>query len=188
MRRIGPVALLFALFTVSAARAQGGFVAVSGGATLGDLYGGAVNTDSRWGGTAGVSLGYQNWNYFVTELGGNWVQKGGGDTRIDYIEIPLLIGGVARTPSGIGARLYTGIGIAFPISCKSDAQTLACDMKKGTEWAWPIGLQVGRWLGPNRFVALDARYSIGLSDAFDVSLAANRSWQFRAYVGFPLGR
>ncbi|KPK03330.1 MAG: hypothetical protein AMS20_10810 [Gemmatimonas sp. SG8_28] len=188
MRRIVSLALSLVLVATTAVQAQGAFVAVSGGATLGDLYGGVVNTDSRWGGTAGISLGYRNFNYLVTELEGNWVQKGGGDTRIDYIEIPLLFGGIAQAANGLGARLYTGIGIAFPISCKSDAVQLACDTKKGTEWAWPIGLQVGRWLGPNRFVALDARYSIGLSDAFDTSLATNRSWQFRAFVGFPIGQ
>jgi hypothetical protein len=107
-------------------------------------------------------------------------------TRLDYIELPLLIGGVALAANGIGARLYTAIGIAFPVACSSTS-TFACDSKKGTEWAWPVGLQVGRWSSQDRFVALDVRYSIGISDAFDVSLAANRSWQFRAYVGFPIG-
>jgi hypothetical protein len=188
MHRIGALALSLVLVAAAAVEAQGAFAALSGGATFGDLSGGVVNSDSRWGGTAGIALGYRNFSHLITELEGNWVQKGGDGTRIDYIEIPLLFGGVAQAANGLGARLYTGIGIAFPISCKSDVASLACDAKKGTEWAWPIGLQIGRWLGPNRFVALDARYSIGLSDAFNVSLATNRSWQFRAFVGFPIGQ
>jgi hypothetical protein len=188
MRRITALALAAILATASVAQAQQTFVAISGGATTGDLYGGVINTDSRWGGTAGLAIGFRNWNYFVTELEGNWVQKGGGDTRIDYVEIPLLLGGIAQAASGFGARFYTGIGIGFPISCQSESASLSCDAKKSTEWAWPVGLQIGRWTGQNRFFALDARYSIGLSDAFEASLASNRSWQFRAFVGFPIGR
>ncbi len=174
--------------TAPAAAQEETFVAISGGATVGDLYGGVVNTNSRWGGTAGIALGYRNWNYFVTELEGNWVQKGGGDTRLDYIEVPLLFGAVVQSASGIAARAYTGIGIAFPISCSSESANLVCDAKKSPEWAWPIGLQVGRRLSSNRFFALDVRYSIGLSDAFEGARPSNRSWQFRAIVGFPIGR
>jgi hypothetical protein len=186
VNRIAVVVALCVIASAAAGSAQMPFVAVSGGATVGDLMGGGESTDSRWGGTAGVSVGFRSWNYFVTSLEGNWVQKGGGETRLDYIEIPLLIGGVAQASNGIGVRLYSGIGVAFPVGCSS-AGAFACDAKKGTEWAWPLGLQVGRWMAPNRFVALDVRYSLGLSDAFEATLAANRSWQFRAYVGFPIG-
>jgi hypothetical protein len=186
MVRVTSLLVAVVLATATSGAAQVPFVTLSGGATVGDLVGGGTSTASRWGGAAGVSVGLRTWNYFVTQLEANWVQKGGGDTRLDYIELPLLIGGVARAANGIGARLYTGIGIAFPVACSSTS-TFACDSKKGTEWAWPVGLQVGRWSSQDRFVALDVRYSIGISDAFDVSLAANRSWQFRAYVGFPIG-
>ncbi|UCF20637.1 MAG: outer membrane beta-barrel protein [Gemmatimonadota bacterium] len=187
VRRVVMAAIVATLIATSSASAQQAFVAVSGGATVGDLYGGAINTDSRWGGTAGVSLGFRNWNYFVTELEANWVQKGGGDTRLDYIEIPALFGAVVQSATGLGVRAYTGIGIAFPVSCSSEISELVCDSKKSPEWAWPFGLQFGRWLNPNRFFALDVRYSIGLSDAFDLALPTNRSWQFRAFVGFPVG-
>jgi hypothetical protein len=168
------------------AAAQGPFAAISGGATVGDLYGGAVNTDSRWGGTAGIAFGIRNWNYQVTSLEVNWVQKGGEGTKLDYIEIPLLVGAVTRNSMGVGARFYTGIGLAFPIGCSSDAVLLDCDLKKSTEWSWPLGLQFGRWTGPDRFVALDVRYSLALSDAFDTSIAYNRSWQFRLIIGRPV--
>ncbi|UCF41501.1 MAG: hypothetical protein JSW43_04000 [Gemmatimonadota bacterium] len=161
------------------------FAGISGGATYGDLSGGVTNTRSRWGGMGGVFVGYRNW-YTIGVLEANWVQKGGDSTRIDYIEVPFLIGGGTTTDAGILFRLYTGIGIGFPISCNSTSgSTLQnCDQKKSPEWTWPIGLLFGRQFGNGpTFGALDARYSIGLSDAFNNSQASNRSWQFRLMIG-----
>ncbi len=170
--------------TTTALAQEAKFVGISGGATLGDLNGGVTNTDNRWGGTAGVFFGYRRW-YTIGVLEANWVQKGGGDTRIDYIEVPFLVGGGTTTDAGILFRLYTGLGIAFPIGCNSTStsELQNCDLKKSPEWAWPIGLLVGREIGGPRFAAIDARYSIGISDAFDNAISSNRSWQFRLYVG-----
>ena len=102
----------------------------------------------------------------------------------------LALGAVKVRGVGLGIAGVLFVGIAFGhFGVSVEEQTREFVRELGLVFfVYSIGLQVGRWLGPNRFVALDARYSIGLSDAFDVSLAANRSWQFRAYVGFPLGR
>ncbi len=163
---------------------QSKFVGISGGATSSDLEGGVTNTRSRWGGTAGVFVGYRNW-YTIGVLEANWVQKGGDSTRIDYIEVPFLIGGGTTTDSGILFRFYTGLGIAFPISCSSTSTSALqnCNQKKSPEWAWPIGLLIGKEISGPNFAAVDVRYSIGISDAFDNSQARNRSWQFRLYLG-----
>jgi hypothetical protein len=61
VNRIAVVVALCVISSAAAGRAQMPFVAVSGGATIGDLVGGGVSTDSRWGGTAGVSVGFRNW-------------------------------------------------------------------------------------------------------------------------------
>ena len=180
------LALSLSLAPGAEAEAQQLFVGVTGGATYGDLFGGGINTDSRWGGTAGLTVGYRNLRYLVTQLEANWVQKGGGGVRLDYIEIPLLIGASGQYPNGLGARLYTGIGVAFPVGCSSDRQaSFSCDADRKTEWAWPIGLQLGRWVDQGRFVAVDIRYSSSFTDAFEGALASNRSWQFRLLVGTP---
>jgi hypothetical protein len=160
------------------------FVGITGGATVGDLYGGGVNTDARWGGTAGLTAGVRNWDYTVAQIEANWVQKGGEGVRLDYIEIPVLFGGVAQTRSGRSARFYTGVGVAFPIACSADeGSSIACNRDRNVEWALPLGLQLGQWVDAGRFVAIDVRYSIGLSDAFKSFGPNNRSWQFRLMVG-----
>jgi len=175
--------LCIGLATAGSAEAQQRVsVGITGGATVGDLYGGGVNTDSRWGGTVGVTAALRNWNYTVTQLEVSWVQKGGEGARLDYIEIPILFGGVAQTASGRGARLYSGIGVAFPIGCSADV-AITCDLERNVEWTWPIGLQIGQWLQGGRMVAIDVRYSLGLTDAFESAFPSNRSWQFRLIVG-----
>jgi hypothetical protein len=171
--------------TTTAQAQQSRFAGIAGGATYGDLEGGVTNTDSRWGGMAGIFVGYSR-SYVIGVLEANWVQKGGDSTRIDYIEVPFLIGGGTTTDSGILFRFYTGIGIGFPISCSSTSTSTLqnCDLKKSTEWTWPIGLLIGRQLGDGpMFGGVDVRYSIGLSDVFENSLARNRSWQFRLLLG-----
>jgi len=181
VRTLALVALAMLAWTSEAHAQQISFVGLTGGATLGDLYGGGVNTDARWGGTVGVTAGVRNWNYSVAQVEVSWIQKGGEDTRLDYVEIPFLFGALAETASGNSARAYTGIGVAFPVGCSADGNL--CDTDRNTEWAWPIGLQLGRVVEGGRFVALDVRYSIGLSDAFKAANVTNRSWQFRLVVG-----
>jgi hypothetical protein len=166
------------------------FAGVLGGATVGDLGGGGgvLNTNSRWGGTAGVFVGAQNWNYVAFSLEGNWEQKGGGDVRLDYISVPLTVGGVVNTGSDLSARLYGGVGIGFKVGCKSSEFGVDCDRAKGTEWTLPIGFMFGRSTGSGRFVALDVRYVVPLSHPFENLLAYNRSWQFRAVIGLAGSR
>ncbi len=188
-------ALLCLVLAKPASAQRGGdmMIGIQGGATTSDLYGGGVNTNSRWGGTAGIVAGFRSSRNTVIVLEGNWVQMGGkelagaGDTRLDYIEVPLLIGGVYPTYNGgVRFRLYTGIAIQFKVGCKSEL--LECERTNSPIWAWPFGLMVGRYTESGTFVALDARYSLGLSDAFTNSFAYNRSWQFRLVLGKAVGR
>jgi hypothetical protein len=190
MLRIGRAVLVATLALAPAAWAQGPgstFGAIVGGASLSDLggdYGGTTTT--RWGGTAGLLLGYNAWRTAVT-LEGDWVQKGGGDTRLDYIEFPLTVGAVAVAGGGaMRARIYSGISFGFKISCDSDIDGV-CDDASGTEWGWPFGLQLAKVNENNSFVGLDVKYTVALSDAFDFIEAYNRPWQFRLMFGKLLG-
>jgi hypothetical protein len=194
MLRIGRAVIVATLLVAPAAWAQGPgstFGAIVGGASLSDFggdYGGS--SSSRWGGTAGLLLGYNAWRTSVT-LEGDWVQKGGEDTRLDYIEFPLTVGAIAVTGGGaMRARIYSGISFGFKVSCSSDLNVSGisvCDDASGTEWGWPFGLQLAKVNENNSFVGLDVKYTVALSDAFDAIDAYNRPWQFRLMFGKLLG-
>ena len=52
-----------------------------------------------------------------------------------------------------------------------------CNLKKSPQWTWPFGLLLGRRVGNGRtFVAVDARYSVALSDTFDGAFMQNYTW------------
>jgi len=178
----------FGLLAASPALGQRGeaFVGVSGGATLSDLKGGSVDTNTRWGGTAGVMFGYRTTNATLISIEANWTQKGGGGVRLDYIEVPLLVGAGFRTDNGMGVRVYGGFSAAFNISCSSDSPLLDCDRTRTPEWSIPVGMTFARVLASGKFVGLDFRYDVPISDAFETSLAKNRTWVFKAVFGLPI--
>jgi hypothetical protein len=148
------------------------------GASLSDFQN--PDTDSRWGFSGGLFVGKATYRT-LSMLEVNYVQKGGGDTHIDYIELPLTFGGVGRTRNGVGrARLYGGISAAFKVSC---SEAGVCDAAESVEWGAPFGLMIGRHTANDQFVAVDVRYNIPLSNAFDGFNTYNQTWQFRLLVG-----
>ncbi|MDH5197448.1 MAG: porin family protein, partial [Gemmatimonadota bacterium] len=146
------------------------YVGLTGGATLSDVSGGGVNGSSRWGGTAGLIAGTVTFDYSFVEIGPSWMQAGGEGLRLDYIDVPILIG--ALVPIGgrdMMFRLYGGVGIGFKLGCKTPGTTtLACDLAKGTVWSLPVGLAFAKELSGGKFLGVDARYGAPLSDAFEV--------------------
>jgi hypothetical protein len=191
MLRAGRALLVATTVLTSPVLAQGpgsNFGGIIGGASLSDLggyFGGS--TTSRWGGTAGAFVGH-NAGRTALMLEGYWIQKGGGDVRLDYIEVPVTFGAIAVTGAGAArGRIYTGIGIGFKISCSSDVAEASCNDANGTEWTWPIGFQLASVKDNGTFFGLDIRYSFALNDAFDVINAYNRPWQFRLMFGKQLG-
>ncbi len=187
LRTLGLLWIGLAVAQPATAQRARKFVGITGGATLSDF--GAVNSSSRWGGTAGVSAGFRTTYYTVVNLEASWVQMGGGNTRLDYIDIPLTVGGVASVSGGaLRTRPYAGISLGFKVGCSATTALANCDNANSTQWTVPVGIMIGRWTRPGRFVALDVRYAIGLSDAFATSLAYNRSWQFRLLFGKAAGR
>ena len=195
MTRFGIGAVLLAaslmITTPASAQSQRGMVGLTAGATLTDLNGGFVNTSSRWGFTGGLFGAFKTSRNSLIKIEANYTQKGGKDfARLDYIEIPFLVGAIIPTDNDrINFNFYTGISLAFKVSCSIDEGVIlvSCDGANSTEWAWPIGLGMGVKNATGGMIGLDARYSLGLSDAFSQSVANNRSWQFRLYYGFPIG-
>lgn len=168
--------------------AQEKFAGLAGGGTLTKIVGSGVSTDTRWGATAGFFVGYRRWDYAIGMVELNWIQKGGQAGRIDYIEMPFLIGGSTPSDFGFSGRVYTGLSIAIPIGCSPTSVLVDCSNKKSPELTWPFGAQVGRASGPGRFLGVEVRYFVGLSDVFStVRNFSNRGWQFRVLTTFPLG-
>ncbi len=167
-------------------------VAVQGGATLSDFTstGSAFFSNTRWGGTAGVFMGKTFGRNAQANLDVNWVQKGGGTVRIDYVNIPLTVGGGLVASQGWNVRGYIGIGIGFKVSCSdSTSETIgACDNVKSSEWTLPFGFFFGKWNNSGKFFGIDTRMVVSLSDAFEISTVKNRSLQFRAVIGSKVGR
>lgn len=163
---------------------------VSIGATSSDFQ--SPDSDARWGFAGGLFVGKATYRTLTT-LEVNYVQKGGENVgglgnkvRVDYIEVPLTFGGVGRTRSGSGrARLYGGIAAAFKVTCSGDVTT-ACNNVEGVEWVSPFGIMLSRYTEGDRFVAVDVRYNIPLSRAFEGG-AYNQTWQFRVIVGRSKG-
>jgi hypothetical protein len=181
-------ALLTALVLTASASAQGPgtkFGAVIGGATLTDIDNLSAVQGDRWGGTAGALVGV-NAGRTAATLEALWIQKGDEGTQLDYIELPLTLGAIVA-PEGktYRVRLYSGISVGFKVSCSSDL--LDCDNAKGTEWGWPLGLQIAKVTSSASFFGIDVRYTFPLSDAFEFAEARNRVWAFRLMFGKALG-
>ena len=195
MRRwsVGFVILAACLVVATPAYGQRakGIAGVSAGATLGDLQGGLINTSSRWGFTGGVFGNIRTSRNSTIGLQVNYTQKGGKDlARLDYLEIPFLVGAVIPTDNDrINFNFYTGISFAFKVSCSVEegVVSVSCNDAKSTEWAWPIGLGMGIMNASGGMIGIDVRYSLGLSDTFENSVTRNRSWQFRLFYGVPVG-
>ena len=116
--------------------------------------------DDRWGGTAGL-FGGVNAGPTALTLEANSIQKGGGDTKLSYIEFPLTIGAILA-PEGktYRARIYSGVSFGFKVDCN-------CENAKGSEWGWPLGLQIAKVTDTGKFFGFDVKYTWPLSDAFE---------------------
>jgi hypothetical protein len=188
---IHPFMLSTALVLVAVQPGQAQFAhryaALTGGASYSSITDYNVASDWRWGATAGIAMGVITFDYSYVELAPSWTQAGGGDLRLDYVDIPLILGGLVPLGSrDMIGRLYAGVNLGLKVSCSYEQQAV-CDAAKGSTWAIPVGISIARVVGNGRFVGVDARYSLGLSDVFELTQAKQRSWQFRAMFGLPLG-
>ena len=160
-------------------------VGIAGGATLTDLSNYGSSTSSRWGGMAGLFYGRRATRGTGVVLEVNWAQQGGGDTRLDYISVPITFG--AATGRGMGrVRPYLGVSVDFKIGCSAPSSA-TCNAASGTQWALPLGITFGKANPTGKFVGFDVRYAVPLSHAFDNTSAYNRSWQFRLVLAKPAG-
>jgi hypothetical protein len=195
MRRFKVSLLVLALglcvATPASAQRTRSIVGISAGATTSDIEGGFLNTASQWGFIGGIFGTARTSRNSIVGLEASYVQKGGeGLADLSYIDIPFIIGAVIPTANdALNFNFYTGIGIGIKVGCSETTGSSfgACDRAKGTEWTWPVGLAFAYRTANGKYFGLDGRYSAGISDAFDGSGARNRSWQFKALFGVPVG-
>jgi hypothetical protein len=164
------------------------YAAFAVGATYSDLTDYLFTLGWRWGGTAGLMVGVVAFEHSYLELAPSWTRVGGGEIRLDNLDIPVLLGGILPLagPDNL-IRLYGGISLAVRIGCEA-GEWAACDLARGTTWSVPMGVSLIRVVRNGDFAGVDARYVLGFSDVFDVTDATQRSWQFRAMFGITLRR
>ena len=190
-RKSSLIVAILAVAAVAPAHAQIAhyYAGLTGGATYGKITNDVdLNTDWRWGGTAGLMAGWVTSKYNYVELGPSWSQMGGGAVRLDYVDIPVSSG--VLLPLGDRntiLRGYLGVTLSFKVGCTAEVATV-CDAAKSTFWALPIGVSFIRVLGGGRFLGVDTRFTpFPLYHVFNETRAVQRSWQFRALFGMPLG-
>lgn len=185
--------LLAALFLMPGiAEAQAKFVGFTAGATLSDFsnYYSTASNDSRWGGTAGLLIGVRTYRSTTVALEPSWIQRGGGDLKSDAIEVPLTFGAAVSSGGGMMRYgFYTGIGVAFKLSCTDNSGLSVdyCEGMNGSDWFIPLGFRFVRKTSETGGVGLDVRYAIPLDSSFDYADILTRAWSFRLIYTKRLG-
>ena len=210
MRKVW-VTLVFGLALVAlaprAALAQGQ-IGAQGGPLYSVLQGDAIsNQDYRWGFLLGAHGEYRFAEMWGMRLEANWVQKGGNNlvvgtetlsfASLKYIEVPLLLNLYIPLGTAVDFGVYSGATIGFNTGCEFtlatgttpvDCATAPTGDAKSTEWTVPFGAEfVWNVESLKTALILDARFMLGLTDAFESATAKNRSFtvMFRASYFLP---
>ncbi|MGW8282824.1 MAG: porin family protein [Gemmatimonadota bacterium] len=190
--------LVAAMFTPSESSAQTVIGAKAGIASSEISFsseGISVSADSRTGFVGGVfaNLGLGEMWFIQPEV--LYAAKGAsfeGETlAVDYLEVPVLFGAAFPiSNSAFKPMLFAGPSIAFKLSCDDSGFDCSDDVK-----SVDFGLVFGggiQYALENLTLFFDARYDLGLTDVNDDDTefveVKNRSWQFMAGLGFPLGK
>ncbi len=101
---------------------------------------------------------------------------------VDYIEVPVLLAFEApATQTGLMIGAYAGPSLAFKVSESLDGPSgsLDFDAFKSTD----IGAAIGATVGAGAF-AVDARYTLGLTDAIEDANVRNNAFTVSAIYRF----
>ena len=200
------VALVAAVTTAPLAAQQpprlGSHVGVAAGLTYSTL-GGQFIDQADW--KSGVFVGARVMRAvapnFAVGVEANYFQTGAtnitastrdriDDIRFSYIEIPLIFNYFNQAGSHFVWGAYTGLGMAFTVSCDIQAPRATDPNCKGNDaqqlvqasdlqFNVPFGVQFGYvFPGSSTTLMADVRFSLGLNSALQVAAARNRSLQF----------
>jgi hypothetical protein len=142
-------------------------------------------TEPRWGPAVGLMTGVVGFDYYFLEFAPSWTRMGGGDTRLDYVDLTLLLGG-AFPLFGPAVVLRPFVGITLDVEIGCAAPDGVCPYAVSPTWSVPVGLSVVRTVRGGHFLGADLRYVAGLSHVFSNTYITHRAWQLRALFGFPL--
>jgi len=178
---------------------------IKGGVNIATMYGDQVdNADVRAGFTGGLFLNYhftRNWSIQPevlfsmkgADLGeGLTGETGGADYELGYLEIPILAKYTFTTSSMVKPYLNLGPQVGFTLYGNSNGQDLNNDQLKDAEFVLAAGggIDLAVASSPSNFVqtvGLDLRYTLGLTDTFDVPgdpEARNQAFTAAITVGF----
>jgi len=184
----GAVVLAVAAPQPASAQFARHYAAFTVGATYSDLTDYLFTLGWRWGATAGLMAGVVTFDYSFLEIAPSWTRVGGGEIRLDDLDIPVLLGGILPLAGPRNRiRVYGGLSLSVRVGCAAGALG-ACDVDRGTAWSVPVGVSFIRLVRGGHFAGVDVRYALGFTEVFEVTDATQRSWQFRAMFGLPLRR
>lgn len=159
---------------------------VKGGVNLASMYGDAVNNaDIGVGFTGGLFLNYRftrNWSIQTEVLfsmkraeldQGLTGETGGADYEIGYLEVPVLLRYTFDTQSMVKPYLNVGPQVGFLLYGNANNRDLDNEQLKDAVFSLAVGggINLAVASSPRDFVktvGLDLRYTLGLTDVFDV--------------------
>lgn len=195
------VVALLGVGSPAVAQVSGG---VKGGvsfANLSDDSSREADLDNRTGIVAGGFVTWPVGAYFAIQLEGLYAQKGAafdqsgveGVTKLDYVEVPLLLVVSTAPPRSSGAsfQFFGGPSVAFKVRAKGsgtfEGETVDVDIPDDSIEKIDLGVVVGAGATFSRF-SLEGRYTIGLSninaETDDSTKVKNRTVAILAGVRF----
>ena len=177
MKRFALIMFLVMAFSVSAS-AEGMIFGAKGGLNLAKVYGDDVDeSDFLYGGIGGAFFCYMVNDMFAVQpellfamKGGDQVTSGDetGKTKLNYIEIPVLLRLHIPTEGSLTPAVFAGPSIGFLMSAKFEDEDIKDDLKS-TDFGLVVGAGLDHMLGENGgFITFDVRYSMGLSTVVDI--------------------
>lgn len=168
---------------------------ITGGMTISDMWGDDVgSTSTRAGFTGGLFLNYRTNPFFSVQPELLFSMKNietssgiiGQDVTTEYdfgyLEIPVLLKAHLPTGGMISPNLYAGPSLAFKLYGDANDTDLD-DNLRGVDFGFAFGggIDIGQRLN------IDARYTLGVVDVFDVPTdpsAKNGSFAVTLGIGF----
>lgn len=180
--------LLLGLIVAPAALAAQVEFGVKGGASFGNISNKGVlpgNLKTRTGFAAGVSLGL---GAQIVGVGAEalFAQRGlsadgTGDTKLDYLDIPVYLKVQAPTP-GISPFGYIGPQVSFEVNCKNGDLDCSDNGRSTTDYAGVIGAGVKFGSAGKAAFTAEARYVYGLKDLELDTVTSDESFKTRSFL------
>lgn len=155
-------------------------VGVRTGLAVSNFYGrDAEGSEARLGFHGGLTLALPVAPNVFLQPEALYTQKGSGfegeDTvfRLDYIDVPVLVGVSVPTGSNLIARLYAGPQVSFKVneSLRGEGVGVDLGLARDVDFGLAVGGDIGaRRVGSAQTFGVGLRYTLGLSNVLDDAL------------------